>query len=118
MAENNAAAEIDLYQVAHIVSSYVRRQQMTPDQLVDLIIAVHRALASLGRAAPSGQEPLQPAVPIRRSGEPDYVVCLGCGFRAKTLRRHLTQIAYRLGVSPATLYRDIPAARTANTPAG
>jgi MucR family transcriptional regulator, transcriptional regulator of exopolysaccharide biosynthesis len=32
---------------------------------------------------------LTPAVPVRRSVQPDHVVCLECGFRAKTLRRHL-----------------------------
>jgi predicted transcriptional regulator len=32
---------------------------------------------------------LTQAVPIRRSVRPDYVVCLECGFRSRTLRRHL-----------------------------
>jgi predicted transcriptional regulator len=35
------------------------------------------------------QEPPRPAVPIRRSVQQDYVVCLECGFRAQALRRHL-----------------------------
>jgi predicted transcriptional regulator len=41
---------------------------------------------------------LTPAVPIRRSVQPDYVVCLECGFRAVTLRRHL-RVAH--GLEPA-----------------
>ena len=89
MAEEDSASEVDLNQVARIVSSYVRSHQLGPDQLVELIIAVHHALAALGQAAPSQLEPRKPAVPIRRSVQPDYVVCLECGFRAQTLRRHL-----------------------------
>ena len=87
MAEQDSAS--DLYQVARIVGSYVRHHQITPDELIGLIVEVHRALASLGRGPPSVQELPQPAVPIRRSVEPDYVVCLECGFRAQVLRRHL-----------------------------
>jgi predicted transcriptional regulator len=89
MAEEDSAPEVDLNQVARIVSSYVRHHQIGPDQLVELIVAVHRALAALGQAAPTPPEPRKPAVPIRRSVQPDYVVCLECGFRAQTLRRHL-----------------------------
>ena len=89
MAEEDSASEVDLNQVARIVSSYVRSHQLGPDQLVELIVAVHHALAALGQAAPPPPEPRKPAVPIRRSVQPDYVVCLECGFRAQTLRRHL-----------------------------
>ena len=89
MAEEDSASEVDLNQVARIVSSYVRSHQLGPDQLVELIVAVHHALAALEQAAPPPPEPRKPAVPIRRSVQPDYVVCLECGFRAQTLRRHL-----------------------------
>jgi predicted transcriptional regulator len=89
MAEQDAASGGDLYQVAHIVSSYVRHHQIGPDQLVRLIVEVHEALANLRRGAPPVQEPPKPAVPIRRSVQQDYVVCLECGYRAQTLRRHL-----------------------------
>ena len=89
MAEQDAASGVHLYQVAHIVSSYVRHHQIGPDQLVRLIVDVHQALANLRRGAPPVQEPRKPAVPIRRSVQQDYVVCLECGYRAQTLRRHL-----------------------------
>jgi predicted transcriptional regulator len=89
MAEEASAPEGDLHQVAHIVSSYARHHQLGPEQLVELIRQVHRALASLGQAALPMAEPRQPAVPIRQSVRPEYVVCLECGFRAKILRRHL-----------------------------
>ena len=88
MAEEDLAAEVDLDQVVLIVSSYVRHHQIAPDQLLTLIVNVHRALAGLARSPPL-QEPLRPAVPLRRSVQQDYVVCLECGFRAQALRRHL-----------------------------
>jgi predicted transcriptional regulator len=89
MADEASAPEGDLNQVARIVSSYVQHHQLGPEQLIELIRQVHRALASLGQAAMPMTEPRQPAVPIRQSVRPEYVVCLECGFRAKTLRRHL-----------------------------
>jgi predicted transcriptional regulator len=90
MAETDAPAEVDPYQVARIVSSYVRHHQIGLDQLGGLIAEVHRALASVGQAVPAVvQEALKPAVPIRRSVQPDHVVCLECGYRAQVLRRHL-----------------------------
>ena len=88
MAEQDPPRWVDPYQVAEIVSSYVRHHKIAADQLAGLIVEVHRTLAGLGRAPPV-QQPLRPAVPIRRSVQPDYVVCLECGFRGQMLRRHL-----------------------------
>jgi predicted transcriptional regulator len=51
-------------------------------------VQVHQVLAGLGRAAPA-QERREPVVPIRRSVQQDYVVCLECGYAAQMLRRHL-----------------------------
>jgi predicted transcriptional regulator len=89
MEGNDASGKVDLNQVVEIVSSYVRSHQLGPEQLVELIVAVHHALAALGQAALPIVEPRQPAVPIRQSVRPEYVVCLECGLRAQTLRRHL-----------------------------
>jgi predicted transcriptional regulator len=68
MTEKDSASGVDLDQVVRIVSSYVQHNQIAPDQLLTLILEVHRALAVLGRAAPA-QTPSRPAVPIRRSVE-------------------------------------------------
>ena len=43
------------------------------------------------------QIPLRPAVPVRRSVQQDYVVCLECGYRAQSLRRHRRTRAFRAG---------------------
>jgi predicted transcriptional regulator len=75
--------------VAEIVRSYVR-QNISVDQIGGLIATVPRTLSGLGTNAPvPATEALTPAVPIRRSVQPDHVVCLECGFRGKILRRHL-----------------------------
>ena len=72
---------------ARIVRGYVRHHRLGPDQLPDLIGSVHRALGQLGQQVQ--EEVLNPAVSIRQSVRHDYVVCLDCGYRGKTLRRHL-----------------------------
>jgi predicted transcriptional regulator len=74
---------------AEIVASYLRHNQVAASDLPTLIASVHQSFASLGALAPP--EPRVPAVPVRRSVQPDQVVCLECGFRAKMLRRHLTR---------------------------
>jgi len=74
---------------AKIVRSYVRHHKLGSDQLADLITSVHRAIGQLGQAA-EPDEVLIPAVSVRRSVHRDYVVCLDCGYRGKTLRRHIS----------------------------
>jgi predicted transcriptional regulator len=73
---------------AEIVRGYVRHHRLGPDQLPDLIASVHRAMGQLGQP-PEPEEVRTPAVSVRRSVHRDYVVCLDCGYRGKTLRRHL-----------------------------
>jgi predicted transcriptional regulator len=73
---------------AKIVRGYVRHHRLRPDQLPDLIASVHRTLGQLGQPR-EPDEVLTPAVSIRQSVRHDYVVCLDCGHRGKTLRRHL-----------------------------
>jgi predicted transcriptional regulator len=106
LAQEDRPPGVDLRHVEEIVSSYVRHHQVPADQLTALIVEVHRALAGLGRAPPV-QEPPRPAVPIRRSVRQDYVVCLECGFRAQTLRRHL-QVQHGLGVADYRTRWNLP----------
>ena len=72
-----------------IVGSYLRHHIVGASQLPDLITSVHRSLSELGLPA-LVEEVLTPAVSVRQSVRHDYVVCLECGYRGKTLRRHIT----------------------------
>ena len=89
MVQENGAQKVDRSLVAHIVQSYVVKNTVAVDQLASLITTVHQALSGLGTVPPLAAKALTPAVPIRRSVQQDHVVCLECGFRAQTLRRHL-----------------------------
>jgi predicted transcriptional regulator len=74
--------------VAKIVSGYVKKNRIAPADVSALIDTVHQSL--LGLTKPVEPEPKRtPAVSIRRSVTPNYVVCLDCGRRAKMLRGHL-----------------------------
>ena len=75
--------------VTQIVSSYVKKNQVAPADISTLISTVHRCLLSLAKT--SAPEPQTPAVSIRQSVRPQYVVCLECGARGKMLRKHLRQ---------------------------
>src|SRR5271168_1412724 len=75
---------------AEIVAAYVRRNQITTDQLGTLISTVHQALGQLGNPPAEIAVQRVPAVSIRRSVHRDYVVCLDCGYRGLMLKRHLT----------------------------
>lgn len=75
---------------ADIVSAYVSNNKIGSDELGKLIEEVHSAL----QRAPNAQaipepEPREPAVPIRRSVTPDYIISLEDGRKFKSLKRHL-----------------------------
>lgn len=75
---------------AEIVAAYVSHNTIVPERLPDFIIAVHAALKSSEASnvtAPKVE--LKPAVPIKKSVFPDYIICLEDGKRFKSLKRHL-----------------------------
>jgi predicted transcriptional regulator len=82
---------------AQIVSAHVGHNSVTTDALPALITSVHAALKGTGNASTETAAPLEPAVPIKRSVFPDYIVCLEDGKKLKMLKRHL-QTAY--GMTP------------------
>ena len=94
----------------------VRHHQLGPDQLIGLIVAVHRALAGLGLGPPPLEKPPEPAVPIRRSVQRDYVVCLECGFRGQALRRHL-RVQHGLEVAAYRTRWNLPSDHPVTSPA-
>src|ERR1700746_1543007 len=79
----------DPHLTAMIVGSYVRHHRVGTDQISDLIPSVAQAFGQLGQPV-APEEVLVPAVSVRRSVHQDYVVCLDCGYRGKTLRRHIS----------------------------
>ena len=89
MSEESAAQKVDPGLVARIVRSYLKKNSVAVDQLASLITTVHSALRGASTAPSPIAEVLTPAVPIRRSVQQDHVICLECGFRGKTLGRHL-----------------------------
>ena len=74
---------------AQIVSAHVIKNAVAPEALPGLIRGVYAALASVEQPVVSEPEPLQPAVPIKRSVFPDYIVCLEDGAKMKMLKRYL-----------------------------
>jgi predicted transcriptional regulator len=75
---------------ADIVSAYVSNNTVPSGDVPSLINEVHSALLRVfsGQAEPLS-EPLKPAVPIKRSINPDFIVCLEDGKKFKSLKRHL-----------------------------
>ena len=83
---------------ADIVSSYVGNNVVAMGELPSLINAVHRALvAAASGAVEKPAEPQVPAVAIRKSITPDFLICLEDGKKFKSLKRHLQT---RYGLSP------------------
>jgi len=79
-----------LRMAAEIVSAYVSRNPVAGDQLANVIKTVHASLLALreGGAKVSEAAP-KPAVAVRRSVTPDYLICLEDGKKLKMLKRHL-----------------------------
>ena len=73
---------------AEIVSAYVRSNQIAPAEIPVLINTVYKSLLTVSKA-PEPERSRTPAVPIRQSIRPKYVVCLDCGWRGQMLRRHV-----------------------------
>jgi len=75
-------------QTAEIVAAYVRNNAVSPNDVPAIITQVYRSLSGLGQPQPAAA-PRKPAVPIRQSVNPDYIICLECGVKGTLLRRHL-----------------------------
>ena len=93
MAEPAApkTAEDELLKMtAEVVSAYVSNNTLATGQLGDVIQAVYNSLRLLeGHAAEAPAEPLKPAVAIRKSVTPEFLICLEDGKKLKMLKRHL-----------------------------
>lgn len=80
-----------------ITAAHVGNNQVPLEQVPTLIENIYNALAGLGRTDEDQNAPRKPAVSIRSSVRPGYVVCLECGRKMSMLKRHL---ATEHGLSP------------------
>jgi predicted transcriptional regulator len=74
---------------ADIVSSHVANNSVAVNDLPQLIQNVYATLSNLSTPPAAPEPKLEPAVPVRQSIKPDYIVCLEDGKKLKMLKRHL-----------------------------
>lgn len=98
-SENNADL-IDL--TAKIVAAYIQNNAIDRTQVTEIIGSVHASLNKISGQQLEVVEQQKPAVPIRHSITPDYIICLEDGKKFKIMKRHLTT-AY--GMTPAEYRR-------------
>ncbi len=72
-----------------IVSAHVSNNTVALPDLPNLIAQVYKTLSGVGTETPRAPERPQPAVPIKKSVTPEYIVCLEDGKELKMLKRHL-----------------------------
>ncbi len=84
-----SSSAVDL--TAGLVAAYLANNTVRPGDIAELISSVHLALAGLG-AAPAKADAVKPvpAVSIKKSVTPDYLISLEDGKRYKSLKRHLS----------------------------
>ena len=89
MSDNSTPGNL-ITQTADIVSAYVSNNTVAAGDIPALINQVHSALMRVSRGhGDMPAEPLKPAISVKRSITPDYLVCLEDGKKFKSLKRHL-----------------------------
>jgi len=79
-----------LRMVTDVVAAYVAKNPVNATQLPDLINTIYGSLASLEGGQPEAKSEAQkPAIAVKRSVTPDYIICLEDGKKLKMLKRHL-----------------------------
>jgi predicted transcriptional regulator len=89
---------------AKVVAAYTSNNPLPKNELPDLILAVHSAVDRLGKKPDTALVQVEvrpPAVSVRKSVTPDYLICLEDGKRFRSMRRHLKL----LGLTPEQ-YRE------------
>ena len=74
---------------AEVVAAYVSNNLIPRAELTSLIQAVYAAVERIGKGSESQVKAKTPAVPVRNSVTPEYLICLEDGKKFKSLRRHL-----------------------------
>ncbi len=89
VTEKTSRSEI-LRMAVDVVSAYIGRNSMPTGQIPEIIQTVFASLHHIGERGSNGfGEVLKPAVPIKKSVAPDYLICLADGKKLKMLKRHL-----------------------------
>ena len=87
-----------LEMTADIVSAYVGNNNVQAAEVPGLISSIHAALTQVSTGAVEPEPELKdPAVPVRKSITPDFLICLEDGLKFKSLKRHLRS---KYGMSP------------------
>jgi predicted transcriptional regulator len=94
MTENVDSNDL-LALTTEIVAAHVSNNTVAVSDLPQLINQVYQSLAGIGKAPTATVERPLPAVNVKRSVHPDYIVCLEDGKKLKMLKRHL-KTAYNL----------------------
>lgn len=92
---------------ADIVSAHVANNSVALGDVGVLVQSVYDSLSRLAAPAEEAEAKKQPAVSVRASVKPDYLVCLECGKKQKTLRRHL-KVAHGLSPEQYRTEFDLP----------
>jgi predicted transcriptional regulator len=95
MSENSTTNDL-LTLTTEIVAAHVSNNTVAVTDLPLLINQVYQSLQNIGGGAPApaGERP-QPAVAVKKSVHPDYIICLEDGKKLKMLKRHL-KTAYNM----------------------
>jgi predicted transcriptional regulator len=102
-------SETVLSAACKIVAAYVRNNHITPGELLTIIKNVHNMLGGLSTGAPVETTSQQkPAIAVRKSVTPDYIICLEDGKRLKMLKRYL-RTRYRMSPEEYRVKWGLPA---------
>lgn len=74
---------------SEIVSAYISKNPVPSADLPNLLTSVHASIKALSSPTAEPTKTLEPAVSIRKSVQPDYLICLEDGKKFKSLKRHL-----------------------------
>jgi predicted transcriptional regulator len=94
MTEQSHSSDL-LTLTTEIVAAHVSNNTVSVSDLPTLINQVYQSLATIGQSPAISAERPQPAVSVKRSVHPDYIVCLEDGKKLKMLKRHL-KTAYNM----------------------
>jgi predicted transcriptional regulator len=104
MTEDNNLVEL----TADIVSAHVSNNSVAIGDVANLVQQVHEALSKLGNAPEAtGPAKREPVVSAKASVKPDYLTCMVCGKKQKTLKRHI-QNAHQMTPAEYRAEFDLP----------